>query len=56
MGIDNDLSVLGRARGDVGECPGGFKLKHWCTMLEELDESWHDTTLDNPLDRWVFLF
>ena len=45
--------------GPAFDCPGPERLKtylqHGMISLQELDESWHDTALDDLFDRRVFL-
>lgn len=54
--LDNDLCLLCRARGNVGERPCGLKLHQCVWGAEELDKSADNARLDNSLNRRVALF
>lgn len=53
--LDDDLGLLCRAGGDVGECPRGLELDECVGGPEELDEAAHDAGLDDLLNGRVAL-
>lgn len=55
--VDDNASVLRRARRNVGERPRGLELQFGVLLaLEELDETGHRTAADDLLDRWIALY
>jgi hypothetical protein len=54
--LNDDLCLLGGARGDVGKSPCGLKLDKCVGRAQELYKAADDTGLDDPLDgRVAFL-
>jgi hypothetical protein len=55
-GFNDNLSLLGRAGGNVCESPGGLELYQSVGRAQELDESADHAGLNDPLDRWISFF
>lgn len=55
IGLDDDLGLSGRARGNVGQGPRSLELNKGMRRTQELNEAADDTCLDDLLNRWVAL-
>ena len=53
--LNNDLCLLCRARGNVGQGPRGLELNEGMRRSEKLDESADDASLDDFLNRGISL-
>lgn len=54
-GLDDDLGLLSRAGGDVGQSPCSLELNKSVWGAEKLHEAADNAGLDDLLDRWVSL-
>lgn len=54
-GLNDDLSLSGRAGSNVGQSPGGLELNKSVWRAKEFDKAADNTGLDNLLNRWVSL-
>ena len=54
--IDDNLSLLCRARRDICESPGGLELNKCVWGMKEFHEACDDTGLNDPFNGRVSLF